>query len=303
MTYIVLSLRGKYLAVGKLQGWLLWEEARSWPLARHKQFQLAPKQSHCGTTPSLLTMLAAPLKTYLQKGKTKCAAAVRTRSEKMWAKQPFRHQGGKKEGGGGALSITAEPCSLWRPWWSNAPAVRGIPHRNRSVCYSLWRTPQQSRRLHPEDAAMESLCWSRLPAGTVAWGTHASADFSRWTVPMEMMRAGAVLNRSPWEGPMLEWFLKDCVTWEGLHTAAGETCDVEDAEETKCCGLITASIPHPSCTTQRSQEWRSKVEPGKKREVGGRYFRAVPVLLTALFLFGNKLIFSQSSLFARGCNC
>lgn len=51
----------------------------------------------------------------------------------------------------------------------SAPAVRGRPHRNRSLCYSLWRTPHQSSGyVLKEDAAVESLCWSSLPAGTVA---------------------------------------------------------------------------------------------------------------------------------------
>lgn len=95
---------------------------------------------------------------------------------------------------------------------------------------------------------------------------------------------------------MLERFLKDCVTWEGLHTVAGEKCEVEDAEEMKCCRLITASVPSLLHHSKESG-MKKKVEPGQKREVGGRCFRAVPVLLTALFLFGNKLIFSQSSLF------
>lgn len=31
---------------------------------------------------------------------------------------------------------------------------------------------------------------------------------------------------SPWKGPMLEKFVKDCIPWEGPHARVGEPCQI-----------------------------------------------------------------------------
>ena len=52
ISHIVLGLRGKVLVVGELQGWLLWDVARSFPCVWQSRCQPAPRQTHCWPRPS-----------------------------------------------------------------------------------------------------------------------------------------------------------------------------------------------------------------------------------------------------------
>lgn len=53
---------------------------------------------------------------------------------------------------------------------------------------------------------------------------------------------------SPWERPMLEKFMKDCILWVRLHVRAGQEFEQEGTSETKCHELSTIPIrPYP-CT-------------------------------------------------------
>jgi len=52
-------------------------------------------------------------------------------------------------------------------------------------------------------------------------------------------------NCSPWKGPTLANFVKDCMLWEGPHAEAGEEHEEERAGETKGYRLTATPIPHP----------------------------------------------------------
>lgn len=48
---------------------------------------------------------------------------------------------------------------------------------------------------------------------------------------------------SPWKGPMLEKFVKDCIPWEGPHARVGEPCqiggkDIEESGVELCLGRL-----------------------------------------------------------------
>ncbi|KAK4832829.1 hypothetical protein QYF61_025817, partial [Mycteria americana] len=63
---------------------------------------------------------------------------------------------------------------------------------------------------------------------------------------MERSHAGAVCEElQPVEGPTLEKFVKDCISWEGPHAGAGEDHEEEHAAEMKRYELTTTPIPHP----------------------------------------------------------
>jgi len=64
---------------------------------------------------------------------------------------------------------------------------------------------------------------------------------------------------SPWKGPALERFVKNCTLWEGLtleqflenclpgegpHAGAREECEEEGLAETMCDELTATPIPH-----------------------------------------------------------
>lgn len=87
-----------------------------------------------------------------------------------------------------------------------------------------------------------------------------------------------------------------CSLWRDRGDAA-ERCGEERVRQWVCCGLIITPVPHPLlCSVgERSQEWRSGVEPGKG---GGRgAVRCFGFLPLNSITIGNKLIFTSSSQF------
>lgn len=75
------------------------------------------------------------------------------------------------------------------------------------------------------------------------------------------------------EGLALEHSVKNSIPWEGPHDAAGEESEDEGAAEIKHYRPTAASIPHPK---QRSLEWKSDVEPGKKEGRAGGVVLCLP---------------------------
>lgn len=56
---------------------------------------------------------------------------------------------------------------------------------------------------------------------------------------------------------MMEQFMKDCLSWEELHTRAGEKCKEEGVADTKHCELTTTPILHPPFTDRRAgKRWK-----------------------------------------------
>lgn len=98
-------------------------------------------------------------------------------------------------------------------------------------------------------------------------------------------------NCSQWEGYTLEQFVKDCMPWEGNHTAAGEKREEKGAAETNFYELgCNPSSPSP-CTSwdEGGRRVRSEVESGRKEEGRGKYFLVFVSHYPILLLIGNKL--------------
>lgn len=68
--------------------------------------------------------------------------------------------------------------------------------------------------------------------------------------------------------------MKDCLPCVGLHNAAGEDIEEEGAAETTQSTQSTALFLIPSsCIWGGGRESEGEVEPNKKGEVEGRYFK------------------------------
>jgi len=66
--------------------------------------------------------------------------------------------------------------------------------------------------------------------------------------------------------------VEDCLLCEGPHAGAGEKSGEEGGAATTCDELIATPIPCPSAPLggEGGRQFRSKVEPGTKRGVGGK---------------------------------
>lgn len=86
---------------------------------------------------------------------------------------------------------------------------------------SLWRAPAGA-------SAWQKIFWQYLqPVGSARW----SGQFLK--------------DHAPWEGPMLEQFMKNCIPCKGCHAAAGERLEEKGVSGRSCYELATSPIPPP----------------------------------------------------------
>ena len=182
------------------------------------------------------------------------------RSEKMWEKQPCRHQGQWSRRGRRCSRHQSRdfPAAFGEDHGEvGCPtAAHGGPWRSRYPPCSLWRTPCWSRWMHLEGSCslwkvhtgagfcQELRSVERSPgmsrllvALVILWGTHNGAVLSWRTVP-----CGEILlwSRGPVRGGRRG---KDEVLWSSL-----------------------SPLYHSEGRRYKSREWRSEVDSMKKAE-------------------------------------
>lgn len=194
--------------------------------------------------------------------------AVRNGVKRTWDKQPHKHQGHwrKRDKRCSRYMSRDSPEDCWiKPEQStlDLEAHEEDDDRGSSVLQltetpaleqtvTLWRKLQPTwetpwRKLQP---TWEAPCRNCVTLGTHARTLCASVwvGMCNWTGPTLKKNSGL------WEEVRLELFVKDCITYERLHSETGYKCEEEGAAEANYCVLTTVPISHCPATISRMRK-------------------------------------------------